>query len=66
MVTVLFLLDIKLIKGVLKMQCKKCGSYAVNHHLHGRDGTEPELCDVCVFGAIVVKDWKLKSLLQAL
>ena len=29
------------------MQCKICGSYAINHHLHGRDGTEPDLCDVC-------------------
>ena len=28
------------------IQCK-CGSYAINHHLHGRDGSEPELCDVC-------------------
>lgn len=25
----------------------KCGSYAINHHLHGRDGSEPDLCDVC-------------------
>ena len=28
-------------------QCKRCGSYAINHHAHGRDGSEPELCDVC-------------------
>ena len=28
------------------MQCK-CGSYAINNHLHGRDGSNPELCDVC-------------------
>lgn len=27
-------------------QCK-CGSYAINHHLHGRDGSRPDLCDVC-------------------
>ena len=27
-------------------QCK-CGSYAINHHLHGRDGSDTELCDVC-------------------
>lgn len=27
-------------------QCK-CGSYAINQHLHGRGGSEPELCDVC-------------------
>jgi hypothetical protein len=29
------------------MSCKNCGSYAINHHLHGRDGTSPDLCDVC-------------------
>lgn len=27
--------------------CSKCGSYAINHHLHGRDGSDPDLCDVC-------------------
>lgn len=27
-------------------QCK-CGSWAINHHLHGRDGTDDDLCDVC-------------------
>ena len=26
---------------------KGCGSYAVNHHCHGRDGTRDDLCDVC-------------------
>jgi hypothetical protein len=25
----------------------KCGSYAINHHLHGRNGDTLELCDVC-------------------
>jgi len=29
------------------MTCKRCSSLAVNHHLHGRDGSDPELCDVC-------------------
>jgi hypothetical protein len=29
------------------MTCKRCGSHAINHHLHGRDESEPELCDVC-------------------
>jgi hypothetical protein len=24
-----------------------CGSYAINHHLHGRDGSDGHLCDVC-------------------
>lgn len=28
------------------MKCK-CGSYAINPHLHGRDGTDLDLCDVC-------------------
>ena len=27
-------------------QCE-CGSLAINHHLHGRDGTDEDLCDVC-------------------
>ena len=25
----------------------KCGSYAINPSLHGRDGTDRESCDVC-------------------
>lgn len=29
------------------MPCKQCGSYAINHNLHGRDGSDPDLCDVC-------------------
>ena len=28
-------------------QCKRCGSYAINHHCHGRDGSDVDLCDVC-------------------
>lgn len=28
------------------MKCK-CGSYAINPHLHGRDNTNLDLCDVC-------------------
>jgi hypothetical protein len=27
--------------------CKECGSQAINHQLHGRDGTDDDLCDVC-------------------
>ena len=27
--------------------CERCGSMAVNHHMHGRDGTDADLCDVC-------------------
>ncbi len=29
------------------MSCKECGSYAINHHCHGRDGSDGDLCDVC-------------------
>ena len=28
-------------------KCKKCGSHAINHNLHGRDGSDADLCDVC-------------------
>lgn len=29
-------------------QCKRCGSYAVNPHCHGREaGVDLDLCDVC-------------------
>ena len=28
-------------------KCTRCGSLAINHGLHGRDGTDPDLCDVC-------------------
>ena len=27
--------------------CKECGSYAINHHCHGRNGSDGDLCDVC-------------------
>lgn len=33
------------------MTCKSCGSCAINHHLHGRDGSRPDLCDVCYWRA---------------
>jgi len=29
------------------MKCSRCGSYAINHNSHGRDGSDPDLCDVC-------------------
>lgn len=35
------------IKEKNSMQCTQCGSRAINHHLHGRDGSDPDLCDVC-------------------
>jgi hypothetical protein len=28
-------------------KCKECGSFAINHNQHGRDGSDPDLCDVC-------------------
>lgn len=31
--------------------CSRCGSAAINHHLHGRDGKDPNLCDVCYWRA---------------
>lgn len=31
-----------------KGRCTKCGSYAINQHLHGREnGIDLDLCDVC-------------------
>jgi len=27
--------------------CIRCRSHAINHHRHGRDGSDPDLCDVC-------------------
>jgi hypothetical protein len=35
------------------MTCKNCGSYAINHHCHGRDGSDSHLCDVCYWRARV-------------
>ena len=29
------------------MKACKCGSYAINHNCHGRDGSDDDLCDVC-------------------
>lgn len=28
-------------------KCIRCGSFAINHDYHGRNGSDPELCDVC-------------------
>lgn len=30
-----------------KPGCSECGSFAINHHCHGRDGSDGHLCDVC-------------------
>ena len=36
----------------LCVRCTKCGSYAINGHLHGREpGKHPDLCDVCYWRA---------------
>lgn len=47
-------------------QCKKCGSHAVNPHLHGRKpGGDLELCDVCYWREradkilIAAEEWSL-------
>ena len=43
-------------------RCSRCGSFAINHHSHGRDGSDPDLCDVCYwrkraeFGGSTVTD----------
>lgn len=29
------------------MSCIRCRSQAINSHLHGRDGSDTDLCDVC-------------------
>lgn len=31
----------------MNQRCVRCGSFAINHHLHGRDGSREALCDVC-------------------
>ena len=33
------------------MRCVRCYSYAINHALHGRDGSDGDLCDVCYWRA---------------
>ena len=38
-------------------KCKQCGSHAINHNSHGRDGTDGELCDVCY--------WRKRALIDA-
>ena len=30
-----------------KPGCSECGSFAINHQCHGRDGSDGHLCDVC-------------------
>ena len=49
------------------MKCKRCHSYAINHHNHGRDGSGEELCDVCYWRNIAeTRLQKIKQLESAL
>ena len=41
--------------------CRECGSPEINHNLHSRDGSEPELCDVCFWRS---KALKYKHIIQ--
>lgn len=38
------------------MNCKRCGSMAINHSHHGRDGSNADLCDVCYWRTIAEAD----------
>lgn len=35
-----------------------CGSHAINHHAHGRDGSDGDLCDVCYWRKRAWPDWQ--------
>lgn len=41
--------------------CKTCGSHAINHNLHGRDGSDADLCDVCYWRKRATVSSKLTS-----
>ena len=55
------------------MSCERCGSFAINHAAHGRDGSEPSLCDVCYWrqrteqctASNATKDAEIASLREA-
>lgn len=42
--------------------CRICGSFAINHKLHGRDGSDPDLCDVCYWRTRAMKGVDIESL----
>jgi len=45
------------------ISCAKCGSHAINEHLHGRKaGKHPELCDVCYWRA----EYNLLAIVKAI
>jgi hypothetical protein len=48
------------------MACKNCGSYAINHHCHGRDGSDPDLCDVCYWRVRAERLRKIEAAAQNL
>lgn len=37
--------------------CKQCGSQAINHQYHGRDSSDPDLCDVCYWRKRAESPW---------
>ena len=45
-------------------KCKICGSYAINHNMHGRDGSDVDLCDVCFWRKRAEKEYVEKSNVQ--
>ena len=46
--------------------CSRCGSFAINHHLHGRGGGLPKLwCDVCYWRSQAESNRILLALSQA-
>ena len=48
------------------MSCSRCGSWAINHGHHGRDGSDPELCDVCYWRKRTeAKDAELAGYIEA-
>ena len=53
-------------------RCKRCNSYAINNHLHGRSGDNEELCDVCFWRDKTEKllrsneSWPTKDILKKL
>lgn len=46
------------------MKCK-CGSFAINPHMYGRDDTDLHLCDVCYWRKRVNNQQQLKSEIAA-
>ena len=47
------------------MKCK-CGSYAINPHLYGRDNTDQNLCDICYWRKRANNLQQLKTEIRAM